>query len=445
MAGASLPDSPSRSTPAAIRSALADRETLRAAGLAVATMTANLLGLVITLVFTRLLGTAGYGSLAALINLSLILFVPGSALQVAATRMTALGLLGKGGELSATVRGWIRRAPVAIGAVALVSVPLREPLAALVNVQEAWAAAAVPVTAALWLVLCVLRGVLLAGRAYRAVGASLVLEAAGRLGAGVALTAAGLGVTGAYLGTATALALTAAVAGVLVVRRLGPPAPGSRPRRLRALLSGAGLPIAALGLVACLQNLDVIVARHVLAEGPAGVYAAATVAAKAVVWIAVGIGLWLLPEAVHRATEGREARGVLLRAFALTGLVVVPACIAYAAVPALLLRTAFGPAYAEGDGILLVLGIAYGALALTYLSVQFLIGLHRLAFLGVLAGAAALEGGLLATVDTPEGIATVVLGVQALAAGAIVALALRQRARDPLRPAAPPATPAPAG
>ncbi len=441
MAGALVPRSAARSA----RAALADPETLRAAGLAAATMANNLLGVVITLIFTRLLGTDGYGSLAALMNLSLILFVPGSALQVAATRMTALGRLGEGAELSSTVRAWIRRVPLAIAAVAVVSALLREPLGALVNVEEAWAAAAVPVTAVLWLVLCVLRGVLLARRAYRIVGASLVIEAAGRLAGGVVLAEAGLGVTGAYLGTATAFALAAALVGAVLLHRLGPAVAGPRPRRIATLMSGAALPIAALGLVACLQNLDVIVARHVLAEEAAGVYAAATVAAKAVVWIAVGIGLWLLPEAVHRATEGREPRGVLLRAFALTALIVVPACVAYAAVPALVLRTAFGPDYATAAGYLLVLGIAYGLLALTYLSVQFLLGLHRLAFLAVLAAAAAAEGVLLATVDTPEGIATVVLAVQAGAAAAIVWLALRERARDPLRPAAPPPAAAPAG
>ena len=51
----------------------------------------------------RLLGATDYGSLAALVSTFLILAVPGSALQVAAARETALGRLGDGGALAATL------------------------------------------------------------------------------------------------------------------------------------------------------------------------------------------------------------------------------------------------------------------------------------------------------------------------------------------------------
>ena len=78
-------------------------ETAKAAGLAVATMAANLIAVVFTVIFTRRLGADDYGSLAALLNLTVILLVPGSALQVAAAREGTLGRLGRGGELAATL------------------------------------------------------------------------------------------------------------------------------------------------------------------------------------------------------------------------------------------------------------------------------------------------------------------------------------------------------
>ena len=49
-----------------------DPETGKAIGLAAATMAANLVQVVFTVIFTRILGADGYGSLAALLNLSLI-------------------------------------------------------------------------------------------------------------------------------------------------------------------------------------------------------------------------------------------------------------------------------------------------------------------------------------------------------------------------------------
>ena len=98
----------------------------------------------------------------------MILFVPGSALQVAAAREGTLGRLGRGGELAGTLRAldaphadrgsrsWpsSRRSRAS-----------RSPR--LLNVEQEWAAAAVPVTGVLWLLLCLQRGLLQSARAYR--------------------------------------------------------------------------------------------------------------------------------------------------------------------------------------------------------------------------------------------------------------------------------------
>jgi hypothetical protein len=147
-------------------------ETAKAAGLAVATMVQQVLAVVFTVVFTRILGTGGYGSLAALMNLTVILLVPGSALQVAAARQGTLGRLGRGGELAATLDRWTRHLLAGLFVVAVVSVLARHQLAAIVNVHEEWAAAAVPVAAAFWLLLSVQRGLLQAAQAYRPVASS---------------------------------------------------------------------------------------------------------------------------------------------------------------------------------------------------------------------------------------------------------------------------------
>jgi O-antigen/teichoic acid export membrane protein len=394
--------------------------TVSAVGLAAAAMAANAVAVVSTVVFARLLGTDGYGALAALLNLSVILFVPGLALQVAAAREGALGRLGAGGELAATVARWRTAVLVATVVVACAAVLARGPLAALLNVDEEWAAAAVPVTGCLWLLLCLQRGLLQAMRAYRAAGLSIVLEATGRLATGVLLAAVGLGVTGAYLGTAASITVAALVLDRVLRRRLGPPVPDARPHPLGALARDAAMPIAVLTLLASLQNVDVIMARHGLDETAAGVYAACTVAAKALVWVAIGLGMWVLPEAARHAADGLDARTVLLRALAIIGALAVCALAVFAAVPGLLLRTAFGPDYETGAGVLLTLGCAYALLAASYLAVQFLLGVAGRTFALVLAAIAVAEPLLLLAADSLRDFATVVLGVQA--AGAVVLL-----------------------
>ena len=84
-------------------------DTAKAAGLAAAALGANVLALAFTVIFARLLGASDYGSLAALLSTYLILSVPGSAMQVAVGRETALGRLGRDGALAATVAHWLGR------------------------------------------------------------------------------------------------------------------------------------------------------------------------------------------------------------------------------------------------------------------------------------------------------------------------------------------------
>jgi O-antigen/teichoic acid export membrane protein len=412
---------------AARMGALRDSETAKAAGLAVATMAQNVLALVATVVFTRLLGTDGYGSLAALLNLTVILTVPGSALQVAAAREGTLGRLGQGGELAATLDRWTRNIALLLVAVAVLSVLARGPMAALLNVEEEWAAACVPVAAVLWLMLSVQRGLLQSLHAYRPVALSLILDALTRLGVGVLLVLIGLDVTGAFLSTVFAFLGVAIGLHVVLRRRLGPPTHDTPHHPLRRLAWGGAVPIAALMLVAALQNVDVIMAKHALDEDTAGVYAACTVAAKALVWVAVGLGMWVLPEATRRAAAGGDARPVLLRAFAIIAALAAPALLAYALVPDLVLRVAFGPDYESGESVLLLLGIAYGLLAALYLAVQFLLGLHHTRFALVLVIAAAVLPIVLLGEDDLTSFAWRVLIVQAAAALLVIGAALIRR------------------
>ena len=405
-----------------------DSETAKAAGLAAATMFQQVVALIITIAFTRLLGPGGYGSLAALINLTVILLVPGSALQVAAAREGSLGRLGEGPELAATLTRWMRHLAVGLAVVTVASVLGREQLAAMLNVEQEWAAAAVPVTGAMWLLLSVQRGLLQAARAYWAVGLSIVLESAGRLVVGIAFVEVGFGVTGAYLGSFASFTCAAVALWFVLRRRLGEPDPHTPRHPLRSLARDAAIPIAGLVCVAALQNVDVIMAKHVFDEDPAGVYAAATVAAKAIVWVAIGVGLWVLPEATRRVAEGHDPRSVLARALGLLVILAVPALALFAVIPGLLLEIVFGPEYRSGDAILFRLGAAFALLACTYVAVQFLLGLHRRWFVGVLLATAVAELVLLSGAETVSNFANRVLIVQSAAAVVLLVLSARRRA-----------------
>ena len=139
---------------------------------------------------------------------------------------------------------------------------------------------------------------------------------------------AGLGVTGALLGTAAGLRARVAVAGA----RAAPPRrarrEAERPVRDAALarrrrLGADRRPVPARRRCRTSTSSS---AKHQLSADAAGAYAAAAVAAKAVVWVAIGIGLHLLPEATRRSAAGLDPRPVLLRALTILAIIATPRC-----------------------------------------------------------------------------------------------------------------------
>lgn len=428
-----------------LRDAVRNSGTGAAAGLAGATLINNAIQLVFTIAITRLLGTDDYGALAAIIGAFLILLVGGQSVQAAAARETALGSLGDREAMRSTLRSWGLRLLAATLVLSAVGVGLREPLAALTGTPEhPWAAAAIPATGALWMMVSLQRGVLQGLHAFGPVASSLVLEAVGRLVTGLALVALGAGVTGAFLGTPLTILITIVALSFAIERRLhkGDAELAHMPARaqvrtLRALVSGGWVPIIGLLLLAVLQNVDVIIARHQLDSDRAGAYAIAAVAAKSVVWVAIGVGLQLLPEATRRHAAGLDPRPVLARSLGVLVVVAAPALLIFAAVPTLLLELAFGPEGAEGADALLLLGVAMTLLAVAYLTVQYMLALHEQRFLWVLAVVAIAEVTILFAGDFGlVAFASIVLGIQVVAAGAVLALGLRAMPRTRAVPAA---------
>jgi O-antigen/teichoic acid export membrane protein len=407
---------------------LASSDTGRAAGLAAAVIATNVIALVFTVVFARVLGADGYGSLAVLISAFIILMVPGSALQIAVAREVSKAVADASADAGAGVRRWTGRLAIATVAVAVAVIPLRELIAATVNVDQEWAAAAVPVTAMLWALISVERGALQGFQQYRTVGVSLVAEGTARLLFGLALVGLGLDVTGAYLGTPLSLLAVGAALAVPLHRHLPRPETGAVAARLRDLLAGALVPVLGLTLLFVLQEIHVIVVKHEASDDAASSYAVAAVAGKAIIWVAIGLGLFLLPESTRRARLGIDARPVLVRTLGLIGVLAVPMVLLYAVAAEPLLGAVFGDDLTDASAALPWLGVAMSLLACSYLSVQYLLALGRSGFIWLLAMAALVEVALLAGIGADlEQVALALMGLQLVCAAVIVTLSFRTR------------------
>ena len=404
-------------------------DTGRAAGLAAAVMAANFIALAYTIVFARVLHSDGYGSLAALVSTFLILSVPGSALQLTVAREVSRAAAAGESHPASGVWGWLQTLAWVTVVATLVAVLCRSLIAHAVGVPDLpWGAAAAVPAGCLWLILCVQRGALQALQHYRLVGFSLIGEAMMRLACGLVLFGLGAGVTGAFLGTALSIGIVAAVLTLPLLRAAGPHSEHHE-RPLRELIGRAWAPVAALALLAVLQNIDVIVVKHVANKDDAGAYAAAAVIAKGVIWVAVGLGLYLLPEAARRTRMGQDARPVLVRTLALIAFVSIPAVLLYVVAAEPLLIAIFGQQYADGAGALPVLAVAMSLLACAYLSVQYLLALERANFLWALAAAAVAEPLLLQGVGSKlTAVAVGLLVVQAFLAVVVLSLGFRSAA-----------------
>jgi glycosyltransferase involved in cell wall biosynthesis/O-antigen/teichoic acid export membrane protein len=408
-------------------------DTVRAAGLAGALMANNFIALIFTVVFAHLLGAGGYGSLGALLAAFTILVVPGSALQATVAREVSGAAVTPGANPTAGIRRWLKRILLGTLAVCAVAFALREPTAALVGVDLDWAAAAILPTGALWLFLCVQRGALQGLQRYRAVGLSIIGEAGARLGLGLALYAAGLGVTGAFLGTTASIAAVSLALLPPLRAALGEHEPAVEPGiepTFRSLLSRAWVPLLAFALIAALQNIDIVFVKREASDDAAGSYAAASVAAKAVIWVAIGLGLYLLPEAVRRTRAGLDARPVLTRTVALIAIVALPMILVYSVAGHQVLSVVFGEDLTAAADALPLLALAMSLLAWAYLSVQYLLALGRSSFVALLAIAPPVELALLVLVGAQlTDVASVLVALQLVLAPAVFVLVLRSAAR----------------
>ncbi len=415
-----------------LRKRLGGSDTGRAGGLAAALMMNNFLALIFTVVFARLLGDGGYGSLGALLAAFTILVVPGSALQATVAREVSARAADGGENPASGVWRWLERLLIATVAVTVASVLLREPIAAAVGVDNTWAAAALAPSGMLWLALCVQRGTLQGLGHYMSVGLSIVGEAFARLALGIGLYAIGLGVTGALLGTTASIVVVSLALVPPLVRSLGGFQVTSVPLRFRDLLGSAWAPVLAFSLIAALQNIDIVYVKHDASDDAAGSYAAASVAAKAVIWVAIGLGLYLLPEAVRRTKAGLDARPVLWRTLALISVVAVPMVVVYTVAAEPVLRLVFGEDFTEAAGALPLLALAMSLLACAYLGVQYLLALGRTGFVALLAVAAVAELGMLLAVGSGlVAVAGVVVVLQLVLAPVLLGMSVRSAAPHP--------------
>jgi O-antigen/teichoic acid export membrane protein len=382
------------------------RSEIRNAGVvAVAGLVANISSLLATVLIARPLGELDYGVVVVLVGMFLVLAIPGSALLVAVVRrVTAWLSVGRGDRVDPWVRRVRRAGYLAFAGFVVVAFAARWWLADLLHLPGPAGVTEVLIAGGGWAMLSVDRGLLQARLAYRSLAASVVAEALARTLLTLGLVGLGVGVEAASLGLVGALLAGDVVARRALARlplsRTAPPRSAEEEEEIVVAAAGVApvMPIvgrrqlavdvlaalAALALLAALQNLDAVIVGR---EAPAnrGAYGAISVSCKALIFAALVLCGYLLPEAATRSYRGEHALRQLGVAL---GLLAVPAgglCVVALVAPETLLRLVFGEEFVGASDAFFPLALGMTALAVAVLFTHYLLGFGRRAVVFVLA------------------------------------------------------------
>jgi O-antigen/teichoic acid export membrane protein len=413
---------------------------LQAGPLAAAGVLANGANVVVTVALARLISPHGYGVLNQLTGLFLILSMPGSAVVVAVVRRVTLWHEDGAAHL---VRRWAgrvhRQGSMVVIVWAVIVFASRHPIAVLLNQKSGIGIAAILAAAAFFVLLSLDRGLLQARRAYRPLAANLLVEGGVRTVAILALVAAGTGPSGAAVGiligevVAAAHARYAAVHAWSGVRSRGPSVITGWVAAVRRDLVLGGSPVerhkvvldlvvasVSLSMVAVLQSVDVLVVGR---DNPthSGAYAAVSVTSKAIVFGAIVLGGYLLPEAAIRWRQGGHALRQLAVVLVLLAVPASVVLVVALAAPRLLLQVVFHHAYVAAASAMAPLVVAMILLSVTVVLTMYLLAVGRRWVVGVLvAGAATLTVAVSLVHGAPRATAVVDLIVQAAVTVVIV-------------------------
>jgi O-antigen/teichoic acid export membrane protein len=155
----------------------------------------------------------------------------------------------------------------------------------------------------------------------------------------------------------------------------------------RRLAVEVGAALTALAFLGLLQNIDVLVLGR-LKPGESGAYAAISVASKVLVFGAMVLAGFLLPEAANRRHLGQHALHQLGGTLAILAVPATLLLAASAAAPHALLSVAFGPRLTGASAALLPLAAAMTCLGATVLFTHYLLAVGSRQVLLVLAVAA---------------------------------------------------------
>ena len=336
--------------------------------LALATLAFNGAAYLYNVACIRYLGSRGYGDVAPLLALGALVALPLGSIQIVIAREVVH--LGSRSKTARLLKRITRRAVLLGAALTGLGLLLVAPIQDLLNVESSVAVAA-SVSGILFAVVAAgLYGVIQGELRFNALSLTYTISGASRVVLVVPALLLGFGAAGALAVNTLAGGLAVLLA-TLALRDLWRTDEAAEElhfdrQEVTVMLVGSLA-------FASLTNVDVILAAYFLPDDTAGVYAAAALVGKAVLFLPAAIVTVLLPKAAVRREAGLSPHKILLASAAVTLVITLSATVVLALVPESLLVWAFGGDFRDSTALLPWFGLAMTAAALVniYLSVYF--------------------------------------------------------------------------
>jgi O-antigen/teichoic acid export membrane protein len=343
-------------------------------------MVLNLCGFVAHAVASRQLGVTVYGGLYALINAALIAALPAAFVAPVVAQIGAeFRALHDDGHLRGLTDG-VSRGFAKLGAIyVVVALCGAVPFARFLHVPV-WSIPIVGLLSGVALFVSALRAVAQGTQDFVGYSVSNSIEGVAKVGAIVLLIAAGLklggGIIGFLMGPFCAL--------IYLQTRLKQRYASVKPRGVRydwrrLMNAGAGAAAATISL-ALMGSADVVLVKHFFDAHSAGLYAAASLGGKTLLYLVGFVPTVLLPQAADRHARGAETREVLAGSLLMFAGLSLFGLFVFRYFGTQVLHALVGRAFDAAAPLLVTYGLAMVLLALTNALTAYGIATHRLAF-----------------------------------------------------------------
>lgn len=378
---------------------------------------------------SRALGVSTYGTLYALISLAGVAGLPVSVFTPVVAKYAA--------EFSALhddahVRGfaqWLLKA-FAIVALAYVaaSVLCAVPLAAFFHVR-AWQIPFVGIMIAIGILSSTLRSIGQGTHAYGAFALSLSTEGVVKVAALVAVVIVGASLAGVLSAYLLGLLCGACAIAVPLFVRYRNTVPKPVLLDWRRIFATTGAAAVLTVTMMCMGFADVLLVKHYFAPYNSGLYAAASLCGKILLYFVGFVPTVLIPQATHRHARGERTRKVLWVALAFIGAVALLGIIAYGLLGTYVLHILMGTKYDAAAPLLIPYSGAMAALAMTNGLASYGLSTHRLSYTLPLLACNVLTIGAIALNHPTLAIVADELMIGNLAAAAVVGISLALQSR----------------